>query len=208
MSWTIETPVAGNQDMENLKAAVREADEKQILMFCSTSDQGSSTKDNCYPGDFEGCIMIGGATDTGEELTWVDATKVKFLLPGTNAPFVNNEGRVVSYESGSSVATAVASGLAGLLLFCSRMVPDGDDLRSSEKMRGAFKALASGAKFPRVQEYFERQFKLELSRPDDSDSSNSRQPQMHDLSKMEWNDRCRDALETIMTFIRRRYSGP
>ncbi len=128
MSWTIETPVTGNEEMERLKAAVREAASKEILMFCSTSDQGSSTKDNCYPGDFEGCIKIGGATDTGEALAWVNADKVHFLLPGKNVSFTSNEGKIVSYESGSSVATAAASALAGLLMFSTWLLNKDDQL--------------------------------------------------------------------------------
>lgn len=109
----------GNPDMESLKTAVRDAYKNDILMFCSTSDQGGSTKDNCYSSDLEGCIKIGSTTETGEALTWVNSEKVQFLLPGKNLPVTNHEGKVISYESGSSVATAAASGLAGLLMFSS-----------------------------------------------------------------------------------------
>jgi hypothetical protein len=182
MSWTIETPVVGNEDMESFEKAVAAARAKNILMFCSTSDQGSSTKDICYPGDFEGCIKIGGATDTGEPLAWVGADKVDFLLPGKNVPFVNNEGKTVSYESGSSVATAAASGLAGLLLFCGRVLertgdssfylqrmtvsspggkPGSEKLRNQTQMRETLKKMCIGGgkrKFPDVQELFERRF--------------------------------------------------
>lgn len=182
MSWTIETPVAGNEDMESFEKAVAAARARNILMFCSTSDQGSSTKDICYPGDFDGCIKIGGATDTGEPLAWVGADKVDFLLPGKNVPFVNNEGKTVSYESGSSVATAAASGLAGLLLFCGRVLeqrgdpsfyshrltlsspggkPGLEKLRDQKQMRETLKKMCIGGgkgKFPDVQELFERRF--------------------------------------------------
>ena len=121
MSWTIEAPAINNEEMSDLKDAVALAHQKKILMFCSTSDQGSSSRDICYPRDFDGCIRIGGASDSGEPLSWVNATKVDFLLPGKNVPFKNNEDKI-SYESGSSVATAAASGLAGLLLYCGRIL--------------------------------------------------------------------------------------
>ncbi|KAF1957933.1 hypothetical protein CC80DRAFT_356716, partial [Byssothecium circinans] len=50
-----------------LKAAVQNAKKANILMFCSASDQGNSSKDSCYPGSTNECIRIGGATSTGEK---------------------------------------------------------------------------------------------------------------------------------------------
>lgn len=205
MSWTIETPVTGNDDMESLKAAAREAAGKEILMFCSTSDQGSSTRDQCYPGDFEGCIKIGGATDTGEALAWVNAEKVHFLLPGKNVPFTDNEGKIISYESGSSVATAAASGLAGLLMFCSRLIKEDDRyLEDQKNMRDAFKALASGDKFPRVQEFFDQRFKQHLARLENPDSSQKPKntPPAYNILTLDWNDKCSAALEYVMGLIK------
>ncbi|KAI1878942.1 hypothetical protein JX265_003119 [Neoarthrinium moseri] len=206
MSWTIETPVTGNEDMESLKAAVREAANKNILMFCSTSDQGSSTKDSCYPGDFDGCIKIGGATDTGEALAWVNAGKVDFLLPGKNVPFTSNEGKIVSYESGSSVATAAASALAGLFLFSSWLLnKEDDELKDQKNMREAFKNLSSDTKFPRVQDYFDHRFKMVLSREGKANES-SRKPKgstaSYNLQNMEWNANCDTALAWIIGLIK------
>ncbi|KAJ3580497.1 hypothetical protein NPX13_g50 [Xylaria arbuscula] len=206
MSWTIETPVTGNEEMESLKAAVREAASKEILMFCSTSDQGSSTKDNCYPGDFEGCIKIGGATDTGEALAWVNANKVHFLLPGKNVPFTSNEGKIVSYESGSSVATAAASALAGLLMFSTWLLNKDDDyLQDQKNMREALKTLSSQSpenKFPRVQDYFDLYFKQLLTQ-DDSDAHKPKGPvPSYNLHNMEWDAKCDSALGRIMSLIK------
>ncbi|KAK1764325.1 hypothetical protein QBC33DRAFT_203355 [Phialemonium atrogriseum] len=202
MSWTIETPVAGNEDMQSLETAVRDAANKNILMFCSTSDQGSSTKDICYPGDFEGCIKIGGATDTGEALAWVNAEKIDFLLPGKNVPFANNEGTVTSYESGSSVATAAASGLAGLLIYCAKLLGEGDRLQNRTNMREAFKAMSTtDKKFPRVQEYFEQHFIRELARQDGLGDKPKRLLSSYNVSTEEWNDNCRKALEWVMRLV-------
>ena len=122
MSWTIEAAI-NDEGTTDLKEAVAQAHRKKILMFCSTSDQGSSAQDACYPRDIDGCcIRIGGASDSGDTLSWVNADKVDFLLTGKNYPFKNNENKIASYESGSSVATAAASGLAGLLLYCGRIL--------------------------------------------------------------------------------------
>ncbi|KAI1825479.1 hypothetical protein F4861DRAFT_501270 [Xylaria intraflava] len=208
MSWTIETPVTGNEEMESLKSAVREAANKDILMFCSTSDQGSSTKDNCYPGDFEGCIKIGGATDTGEALAWVNAEKVHFLLPGKNVPFASNEGKVVSFESGSSVATAAASALAGLLLFSTWLLDQDDKyLQDQKNMQEAFKNMSNLSpkdKFPRVQEHFDISFKRELARQE-ANGDGSHKPKTtasYNLQNIEWDFKCHAALAWILKLIK------
>jgi len=214
MSWTIETPVAAHPDMEELAEAVKEAAAKDILMFCSTSDQGNSTTDRCYPGDFPACIQIGGATDTGEALSWVNAKKVNFLLPGKNVPFLNNEGRVVSYESGSSVATAAASGLAALLLVCSGLLsaqdksPDSPQYisRGHEHMSCVFKLLASKDqnKFLDVLDFFDRRFKRALARAELGKDSKSVTPKAdsYDLSHMMWGPSHDTALRSVMDIIR------
>jgi len=206
MSWTIETPLSGNKEMETFEKAVREAENKKILMFCSTSDQGSSTKEGCYPGDFgNGCVKIGAATDTGEALAWVDSKKVDFLLPGKNVPFTGNDGKVTSYESGSSVATAVASGLAGMLLFCSRLLPDKErPLQDHRNMRAAFKSMVyDGNQFPHVRDYFEVHFRQYLSRAAEADDPNySKRPRSYDISKLTWNNHCKIALESVLSQIK------
>ncbi|KAK0648271.1 hypothetical protein B0T16DRAFT_444377 [Cercophora newfieldiana] len=225
MSWTIEAAVQGNEEMAALKAAVDAARAKNILMFCSTSDQGSSTKDDCYPGDFDGCIKIGGATTTGEPLAWVNTDKVQFLLPGNNVPFTNNENKVVSYESGSSVATAAASGLAGLLLFCGRLVDKAgihsyrvkskdnskyvkEVLKDTKNMERILdKMCISRTKFIAVEETLEERFnqalknnKMRGTLSEDS-SFNLRQVRRRDLSKMEWDQQCMEALQFILSVV-------
>lgn len=205
MSWTIETPIIGNDDMQDLKTAVEAAKSKGILMFCSTSDQGRSTSDNCFPGDFDGCIKIGGATETGEALTWVNADKVHFLLPGINVPFTSNEGKIISYESGSSVATAAASGLAGLIMFSGWLLDkDDNELQKNENMREAFKKLSLD-KFLRVQEYFDRRFKMALLRDDTADDS-ARKPKAsnarYNLQHMSWDANCVAALTWLVNLLK------
>lgn len=201
MSWTIETPVFGNKDMESLKDAIAAAARANIIMFCSTSDQGSLTKEHCYPGDFDGCIRIGGATDTGEALTWVNSDKVHFLLPGHNVPFVNNEGHVMSSESGSSVATAAASGLAGLLMYSSWILGYGEEyLRDNKNMCEAIKAISTAKMFPKVQQYFDERFKQELLRTEGPGSrQRQKQPSLGcSLSTMVWNENCDEALKRVL----------
>ncbi|KAI0904541.1 hypothetical protein F4823DRAFT_204081 [Ustulina deusta] len=47
----------------------------------------------------------------------------------------------VSYEPGRSVATAAASGLAGLLIYCDRLVGRGDFFKDRDNMSNVFKAM-------------------------------------------------------------------
>lgn len=217
MSWTIEAPVQGSDDMTALRNAVDAARAKNILMFCSTSDQGSSTRDDCYPGDFDGCIKIGGATDTGDPLAWVNTEKVQFLLPGDHVPFSNNEGKVVSYESGSSVATAAASGLAGLLLFCGRLVDKAGiqkgykyrDIKDTKSMTDMLNNMCNSRnKFITVQDTLEVRFNQWLnnnssgSLSEDDPSLNLRPlVRASDLSKMEWDAQCLGALQYMLMSV-------
>jgi hypothetical protein len=162
MSWTIQTTTPDNPDMKSLEKAIIAAHADKILMFCSTSDQGAHAPEKCYPGDWNLGLRIGGATFDGDKLTWVD-NKVDFWFPGRNVPFpADNETKTVVYESGSSVATAAASGLAAVLLYAARLAHNNATtmLRGRTAMETAFKRMASGSdgKFPRTTEILGKLF--------------------------------------------------
>lgn len=152
MSWTIETKHADRQDMRSLKKAIDLAEEENIVMFCSASDQGSSSSEDCYPGKWNKCIKIGAATGTGERCAWVpsDASRlIDFLLPGENIAFSTANDKPPTFESGSSVATALASGLGALLLYCDRLITlgpqDSDDQGEKvEALEGSTKVRQHG----------------------------------------------------------------
>lgn len=206
MSWTIETPITGNDDMEDLKKAVTKAAEQDILMFGSTSDQGNSTKDNGFPAEFLNCIKIGSATDTGEPLAWVNPQKIDFLLPGKEIPLLDNESKLISAESGSSVATAAAAGLAGLLIFCSWLLKGNDnlDMRKNNMMRNAFKSMSTQPdNFPRVQEGLAYKFKQHLHRERNPGQTLTKLMQVPniDISTLTWDDNCDKALDLSMDII-------
>ncbi|RBR13229.1 hypothetical protein FVER53590_25652 [Fusarium verticillioides] len=198
MSWTIETPVPGNPEMESLQEAVRRASNHNIVMFCSTSDQGSMTNDhNCYPGDFGGCIRIGSASNTGDAMAWVKVEKVDFLLPGSNVPFSVTEGKTNLHESGSSIATAAASGLAAFLMACSWLLNKEDNyFKDYNNMKRAFQNLAQGHKFPAVSERLEKLFMRKLERILGKDEKT-----VSELP-MEWSDECERALGEIINGIK------
>ncbi|KAH8802523.1 putative subtilisin [Xylogone sp. PMI_703] len=169
MSWTIQTAVQENEDMKKFEAAINRAYTAKVLMFCSASDQGANSKEPCYPGHWQQCIRIGGATFTGEKLTWVD-DNVDFWFPGRNVPFHSKDGRSVVYESGSSIATAAASGLAGVLIYSARLLKGktlkGEDnlFHDRDRMAKAFANMAKGkdGKFPRTEDTLDKLFKTKI----------------------------------------------
>jgi hypothetical protein len=125
MSWTIESKAVESQEMILLHEAVKRADNENILMFCSADDKGAISSGHCYPSKWGLSIVVGAANDTGSVCDWVPANKESgiFIFPGLNIPFCSSRASMPdSLESGSSVATAIASGLAGVLLFCDRLL--------------------------------------------------------------------------------------
>lgn len=120
MSWSIK-PAA--DDTTELGDAIVLAAKEGILMFCAATDEGAF-RDRTYPAasSTKELFKIGAAEASGTALDWVgDQQRVDFLFPGHNV-VVDRPGEVPPDKyrslSGSSVATALASGLAALILYC------------------------------------------------------------------------------------------
>lgn len=198
MSWTIQTTAQDNEDMKLLKDAITKAASANILMFCSTSDQGGNTNESCYPGDWGQCIRIGGATFTGDKLTWVD-DKVDFWFPGRDVPFHLADAESVTYESGSSVATAAASGLAGALIYCARLVKGNDKayFQDRDLLQKAFEKMATGkdGKFPRTDAIFREMFTNKLRQRDPTLRKSL------NIAMLAWDDVSKQALSDLLLHI-------
>jgi hypothetical protein len=130
MSWTIESRASESHEMQLLQTAVSKAEDSGILMFCAADDKGAISSDHCYPRSWGKSLLIGAANDTGSICDWVPAgggsRSPMFILPGLNIPFCSRNDIPDSLESGSSVATAIAAGLAGVLLFCDALITQGE----------------------------------------------------------------------------------
>ncbi|KAK8925053.1 Major intracellular serine protease [Metarhizium anisopliae] len=127
-SWTVKPPEAG------LKKAFDDAvhhalNTKGALMFCAASDQGKSA-DLTYPhGSNPNSFRIGAARATGSVVDNVgDGHELSFLLPGHEVvvdsayeDVPDKEFGTFAPHSGSSVATALAAGLAALIVECVRL---------------------------------------------------------------------------------------
>ncbi|KAM0492182.1 hypothetical protein ACHAP8_010045 [Fusarium lateritium] len=130
-------------------------------------------------------------------MSWVKVEKVDYLLPGSNVPFSITEGKTNLHESGSSIATAAASGLAAFLMSSSWLLDDNDNyLKDFNNMKRAFSNLAQGQKFPAVTERLEKLFKRKLAR-----RQNKEEKAMRDLP-MEWSDDCQEVLKDIVFAIK------
>ncbi|EFY88119.1 subtilisin, putative [Metarhizium acridum CQMa 102] len=195
MSWTIENGTTNSEDIEALRKAVKKAHKQNILMFCSTSDSGGSQDDRSFPGQWlNECTRIGGASHQGQKLARVNEKSVQFLLPGKRIPIKNSDGKSHSYETGSSLATACASGLAGLLLHCERLL-GWKVIVNKDKMHNVFKVLVQWGQFPHVRHYFDKHFKKFYG--DEIGNKTA----LVDIPKLDWDNETRKALENLMTAL-------
>lgn len=127
MSWTIEFPAGFNPDTcgdndevyklySRLQRAINSLAMKGVILLCATSDKGlneSSRTAPVYPGEFgyrsRDILTIG----SGGSETKLPYTPVHFLFPGQDVPLEPDLG---GKASGSSVATAIASGMAANII--------------------------------------------------------------------------------------------
>lgn len=163
--------------MHELNDAIMQATKANILMFCSASDEGARQADT-YPSKvIPGKIFrIGAADATGGLYDRVgDISSVDFILPGhlvAGEELTDTAINKVQVWSGSSIATALAAGLAALILYCAQIrilrAPESEKreatrhfhlLKQHDNMSRAFKNIGAGGtgnKYPAVWEVFGR----------------------------------------------------
>ncbi|TLS24928.1 hypothetical protein PpBr36_08863, partial [Pyricularia pennisetigena] len=130
MSWTTKPP----EDAVEKTAfddAIRFAHSKDVLMFCAASDQGSFPEFT-YPhaSNPNYTFRIGAARATGKTADFVGGGQdLSFVFPGHDVvmkPLYSDVGTDNGFDAfashtGSSVATALATGLAALVYECVRL---------------------------------------------------------------------------------------
>ena len=123
MSWTIRKTDENASHIEDLEKIVKKAARNGILMFCAASDGGAVT-DQTFPAESQRELVfkIGAATEEGKAWKWVgEEKKIDFIFPGHEVVQERYEGALLekcNVLTGSSVATALAAGLAALVLDC------------------------------------------------------------------------------------------
>jgi hypothetical protein len=113
------------QSSPYLEQAVYEA-AKNAVLICSTADDGNNNPDN-WPAKFEDrTLPIASCNYHGIPAPYSTVNGAKYFLHGENmVPLVAQESKSQRGVSGSSVATAVASGLASLVLSCHQIANGG-----------------------------------------------------------------------------------
>lgn len=146
MSWSIEKISA--KDAGDLQTAVERAIADGILLFCASDDQGNNRPDESetYPArcNPSAVFRIGAATRSGIQSEWV--RRVDYILPGEKEQLIPSIGDQLSSHdarTASSLATALGSGIAALILHCAALnnKEDFQALRKWERMNNAFKNL-------------------------------------------------------------------
>ena len=114
---------------EDLYDAVFAASKKKIVIICSTADRGNNQQ-KVYPAEFvaerkiDCLIPIAGCDKYGKLTDWSTETKAKYHFLGKDVT-ASSKGVVSSSSKeifGSSAATAIAAGMASLVLACSLLV--------------------------------------------------------------------------------------
>jgi len=155
MSWTI------NRDEHLIRPYIQEADRKNILMFGSASDQGLNTASKVYPAEYEQVCCIGAAKSTGRADSAAEL-QAKYVFPGgewSDMKASRGGDGTPDYAWGSSFSTALASGLAALILDCTEIVGYGkhrSTIRTREGMDTIFSGMIreKGSKYIPVAQYF------------------------------------------------------
>ncbi|KAI1288067.1 hypothetical protein F5Y03DRAFT_401844 [Xylaria venustula] len=187
MSWTVRKDTRADEnnsaDIARIEAALRQATRAKRLVFCSAPDTGDISPEELTSYFPVGCgikelFRIGAAK--ADNTPWPQAggrTIVDYILPGHNV--TEKEGDQVnqndkSLKTGSSIATALAAGLAALIIHVVRMAvmrtyelkqeksPDGgwitltelEEVRSHTTMRKVFDNMATDKMYVHVWAYF------------------------------------------------------
>lgn len=131
---------------DNLKDAVKLAKDNNIVMFSSRGDRGAN-REKVYPADHDGVIFILFFTNFGRP-TESTETNAHYFFQGENVSIPAEPSYLESqkHASGSSVATALAAGVASLVLSCRRLVNKKQNMDRIQMVTNVFQAMTAGDK--------------------------------------------------------------
>lgn len=124
MSWSVTAPPPG-ADKDRWQSAISRAMSSQAILLCAASDQGEAGAETYPYAANQGYIFsIGAATANAKPADYVKPGDAHFLFPGHGVPLMDDgspDRGLGGAQNGSSVATALAAGLAALVLECVRL---------------------------------------------------------------------------------------
>ena len=125
MSWKIKKTEENTPYTNQIDKAIKMGPANGILMFCSNVLRGQRRRCRYRP-NFPSRVTnrigfkIGAATEEGKAWKWVgEEKKIDFIFPGHEVVQERYKGVILQHcnlLTGSSVATAIAAGLAALVL--------------------------------------------------------------------------------------------
>jgi hypothetical protein len=140
MSWSIRRPpkskITATTDgtrrtleekaIEALQGAIDKARKENILMFCSAADDIQIVGKDSLPFSSapDHIFRIGAASRNGQpDPSSEDAKSISYFFPGNQVAEAWNprSAKPVKYHDGSSVSTALAAGLASLIMYCNNI---------------------------------------------------------------------------------------
>ncbi|KAG9233405.1 peptidase S8/S53 domain-containing protein [Amylocarpus encephaloides] len=154
MSLSIESERMDDARMK-LNKAIQEASNKGIVIFCSCGD-GRPRNSTSLEAD-DNTITIGAANSAGNPPDYVGRRPKIFLLPGVD---IGAQGVV---GSGSSISTALAAGLAGLILHLNQVSFQMDHVELRKKVKTIFERMRQSEDNPflEVWRYFKEGEKID-----------------------------------------------
>lgn len=130
MSWTVYPTMGANDPgLTKMTEALKRAENKNIIMFCASQDSEYVGHRDPYPAtncNSKALKRIGSAGIYGERSEYVKPKDIDYLFPGEIAM---SPDKVCS---GSSAATALAAGLAGLILWCCALLQRREGVEESD----------------------------------------------------------------------------
>lgn len=123
MSWSVRAPAPG-PEQDRWQNVMSRAIKSQAILLCAASDQGDAGAETYpYAANPRYIFSIGAATSNARPADYVKPDDIHFLFPGHGVLLKDDspDRSLGSVQHGSSVATALAAGLAALVLECVRL---------------------------------------------------------------------------------------
>jgi hypothetical protein len=121
MSWTFDQKNhQTRQETLDFRTMIQEAS-KGALLFASMNDaEPMVDAGDFYPVGLPDVFKIGSAKNWGANASFAQEGKSEYLFPGENVKLEGLGGNIMPF-SGSSLATAFAAGMAGLIIYSMRV---------------------------------------------------------------------------------------